>query len=137
MPIKPRTATALFRPLTGQVALPAAHGFCYACGRSHGATMRCLPDSRWFDAATVNWRDRRGRPLAELVEATCLAYHPRSVGRRRSSSTIGASTAAATCTGSVNCTRYFCEGLVAIKVSPVHVSLVASAKWQKLGVVSV
>jgi hypothetical protein len=31
-------------------------------GRPHGATVRCLPDGRWFDPAGQTWRDRRGRP---------------------------------------------------------------------------
>jgi hypothetical protein len=27
----------------------------------HGATVRCLPDGRWYDPARQTWRGRRGR----------------------------------------------------------------------------
>jgi hypothetical protein len=35
------------------------------------ARVRCLPDGRWFDEATVMWRDRRGRPTRwpDLIDA--------------------------------------------------------------------
>jgi hypothetical protein len=37
-------------------------GICQGCGRPHGATIRCLPDGRWFDATHHIWRNRRGCP---------------------------------------------------------------------------
>jgi len=47
-----------------------AGGICQGCGRPHGATIRCLPDGRWFDAIGHTWRNRRGRPARwpDLVE---------------------------------------------------------------------
>jgi hypothetical protein len=50
-----------WRELSQRVRFERAHGRCQDCGRPHGATIRCLPDGRWFDSAQQTWRDRRGR----------------------------------------------------------------------------
>ena len=48
--------------LSRRVRFERAGCICQGCGRPHGATIRCLPDGRWFDPARQTWRDRRGRP---------------------------------------------------------------------------
>ena len=52
---------AHWRELSRRVRFERAHGMCQGCGRPHGATVRCLPDGRWYDPAGNTWRDRRGR----------------------------------------------------------------------------
>src|SRR5512132_2236256 len=47
--------------LSRRVRFERAHGRCQDCARPHGATIRCLPDGRWFDSVQQTWRDRRGR----------------------------------------------------------------------------
>jgi hypothetical protein len=47
--------------ISRRVRFERAHGVCQGCGRPHGATVRCLPDGRWYDSARQTWRDRRGR----------------------------------------------------------------------------
>jgi hypothetical protein len=47
--------------LSRRVRFERAGGVCEGCGRPHGATVRCLPDGRWYDQARQTWRDRRGR----------------------------------------------------------------------------
>jgi hypothetical protein len=43
------------------VRFERAAGLCQGCGRPHGATVRCLPDGRWFDTTRGTWRNSRGR----------------------------------------------------------------------------
>ena len=50
-----------WRELSKRVRFERAQGLCQGCGRPHGATVRCLPDGRWYDPARNTWRDRRGR----------------------------------------------------------------------------
>jgi hypothetical protein len=52
---------AHWRELSRSVRFERARGMCQGCGRPHGATVRCLPDGRWYDSAGNTWRDRRGR----------------------------------------------------------------------------
>ena len=52
---------AHWRDLSRRVRFERAGGMCQGCGRPHGATVRCLPDGRWYDPARQTWRDRRGR----------------------------------------------------------------------------
>jgi hypothetical protein len=52
---------AHWRELSRRVRFERAGGICQGCGRPHGATVRCLPDGRWYDPARKTWRDRRGR----------------------------------------------------------------------------
>jgi hypothetical protein len=47
--------------LSWRVRFERAGGVCQACGRPHGATVRCLPDGRWYDQALQTWRNRRVR----------------------------------------------------------------------------
>jgi hypothetical protein len=56
--------------ISRHVRFERAGGICEECGRPHGATIRCLPDGRWFDATGHTWRNRRGRPARwpDLVE---------------------------------------------------------------------
>jgi hypothetical protein len=73
MPIRPEMRG--FYPsdwpqISRRVRFERAAGSCQGCGRSHGMTVRCLPDGRWFDAARGTWRNGRGRPARwpDLVE---------------------------------------------------------------------
>ena len=64
MPIRPELRDlypAHWRELSRRVRFERAHGMCQGCGRPHGATVRCLPDGRWYDSRQQTWRDRRGR----------------------------------------------------------------------------
>jgi hypothetical protein len=36
-------------------------GRCQRCGRAHGDLVHKLPDGRWFDKSTNQWRDYLGR----------------------------------------------------------------------------
>ena len=47
--------------LSRRVRFERARGMCQGCGRPHGATVRCLPDGRWFDPVEDTWRDGKGR----------------------------------------------------------------------------
>jgi hypothetical protein len=58
---------AHWRELSRRVRFERAHGMCQGCGRPHGATVRCLPDGRWYDSAGNTWRDRRGRIARYLL----------------------------------------------------------------------
>ena len=65
MPIRRELAhlySAHWRELSRRVRFERARGMCQGCGRPHGATVRCLPDGRWYDLVRNTWRDRRGRP---------------------------------------------------------------------------
>jgi hypothetical protein len=77
MPIRPELRG--FYPkhwpdLSRKVRFERAGGRCQTCRRPHGATLRCLPDGRWFDPEYATWRNGRGRPAAwpNLLEATLL-----------------------------------------------------------------
>jgi hypothetical protein len=77
MPIRPELRS--FYPkhwpdLSRKVRFERAGGRCQTCRRPHGATLRCLPDGRWFDPEHATWRNGRGRPAAwpNLLEATLL-----------------------------------------------------------------
>jgi hypothetical protein len=77
MPIRPELRPLYpphWRELSVRVRFERAGGRCQGCGRPHLATIRCLPDGRWFDPATATWRDRRGRPARwpSLLEAIRL-----------------------------------------------------------------
>jgi hypothetical protein len=54
--------SAHWRELSRRVRFERARGMCQGCGRPHGATVRCLPDGRWYDPVRNTWQDRRGRP---------------------------------------------------------------------------
>jgi hypothetical protein len=60
--------------LSRAVRFVRAGGRCQTCSRPHGATLRCLPDGRWFDPEWGTWRNGRGRSAAwpDLLEATRL-----------------------------------------------------------------
>jgi hypothetical protein len=65
MPIKPEMRGFYPRDwsqISRRVRFERAAGICQGSGRPHGATIRCLPDGRWFDAARHTWRNGRGRP---------------------------------------------------------------------------
>ena len=79
MPIKPELRW--FYPIdwpqiSRQVRFERAGGRCQTCGRPHRATVRCLPDGRWYDAAASTWRNGRGRPARwpDLEEATRIRH---------------------------------------------------------------
>jgi hypothetical protein len=56
--------------ISRRVRFERAGGICQRCGRPHGATVRCLPDGRWFDTSCRSWRNGRGRAARcpDLVE---------------------------------------------------------------------
>jgi hypothetical protein len=74
MPIR-RELRQLYPPdwprISRHVRFTRAGGRCEACGRPHGALLRCLPDGRWLDRERMLWRDGRGRPARwpDLIEA--------------------------------------------------------------------
>ena len=73
MPIRPEMRgfyPSNWPQISRQVRFERAGGACQGCGRPHGMTIRCLPDGRWFDAASRTWRNGRGRPARwpDLVE---------------------------------------------------------------------
>jgi hypothetical protein len=77
MPIRPELRPLYpprWRELSARVRFARAGGRCQGCGRPHLASVRCLPDGRWWDAAARTWRGRHGRPARwpDLVE---LARH--------------------------------------------------------------
>ena len=79
MPIKPELRW--FYPIdwpqiSRQVRFERAGGRCQTCGRPHGETVRCLPDGRWYDAASSTWRNGRGRPARwpDIEEATRIRH---------------------------------------------------------------
>ncbi len=51
-----------------------AGGRCERCGRPREATLRCLPDGRWFCERSGTWRDVRNRPARwpDLLDAAGL-----------------------------------------------------------------
>ncbi len=63
---------AHWRELSRHVRFERAGGRCQGCGRPHMATLRCLPDGRWFDEAAATWRSRYGKSARwpDLLEAT-------------------------------------------------------------------
>jgi hypothetical protein len=80
MPIKPELRGFYpenWREISRRIRFERAAGICQGCGRPHGATIRCLPDGRWFDPT---WRNGRGRPARwpDLVE-TAQIRHTRVV----------------------------------------------------------
>lgn len=75
MPIRPEMREFYPRDwpeISRRVRFERAGGICQRCGRPHGATVRCLPDGRWFDTSCHSWRNGRGRAVRwpDLVEAT-------------------------------------------------------------------
>ena len=48
-----------WRELSKRVRFERAQGLCQGCGRPHGATVRCLPDGRWYDPAANMARPAR------------------------------------------------------------------------------
>jgi hypothetical protein len=77
MPIRPELRRFYPRhwpELSRKVRFERAGGRCQSCSRPHGATLRCLPDGRWFDPEYGTWRNGRGRPAPwpDLIEATFL-----------------------------------------------------------------
>jgi hypothetical protein len=48
-----------WRQLSHEVRFRRAKGRCEVCGRPHGQIIACLPDGRWFDAASETWRISR------------------------------------------------------------------------------
>jgi hypothetical protein len=75
MPIKPemrRFYPSDWSQISRRVRFERGAGICQGCGRPHGATVRCLPDGRWFDATRHTWRNGRGRPSRwpDLEEAS-------------------------------------------------------------------
>ncbi len=48
--------------ISAEIRFGRAGGACQRCGRLHGATLRVLPDGRWFDPVQRTWRDGRGKP---------------------------------------------------------------------------
>ncbi len=75
MPIRPELRPLYpprWRELSARVRFARAGGRCQGCGRPHLASVRCLPDGRWWDAAARTWRGRQGRPARwpDLVELT-------------------------------------------------------------------
>ena len=68
-PLYPRD----WKEISRRIRFGRAGGRCVACGRPHGAVLRCLPDGRWLDPDGV-WRDGRGRVARapDLVEWTRL-----------------------------------------------------------------
>jgi hypothetical protein len=73
MPIRPEMRgfyPSNWPEISRQVRFERAAGVCQGCGRPHGATVRCLPDGRWFDATRRTWRNGRGRQARwpDLVE---------------------------------------------------------------------
>ena len=82
--------------ITAEIRFGRAGGACQRCGRQHGATLRVLPDGRWFDPVQRTWRDGRGKPArwpdiedairfreTRVVLATAhLDHNPRNNRRR-------------------------------------------------------
>jgi len=64
MPIR-REFRALYpanwRELSDEIRFGQAGGRCQRCDRPHGATLKVLPDGRWFDPAQRTWRNGKGR----------------------------------------------------------------------------
>ena len=60
-----------WREISAQVRFERAGGRCDRCGRPHLATLRVLPDGRWYDESGGTWRDGRRRPARwpDLLEA--------------------------------------------------------------------
>ena len=86
MPI--RRELAVSTPHTGasssrRVRFERARGMCQGCGRPHGATVRCLPDGRWYDPVRNTWRDRRGRPARRPDLEQMLRLRTTRRARRR------------------------------------------------------
>jgi hypothetical protein len=74
MPIRPEFRALYpsnWPELSERVRFERAGGRCQGCGRPHLATVRCLPDGRWFDESKRTWRDGRGRPARwpDLIDA--------------------------------------------------------------------
>ena len=51
-----------WREISQAIRFGRAGGHCQRCCRPHGATLRVLPDGRWFDPVQRTWRDGRGKP---------------------------------------------------------------------------
>ena len=87
---------AHWRELSRRVRFERAHGMCQGCGRPHGATVRCLPDGRWYDSAAkhVARPARPHRPLARPRADGAATDDARRAGRRASGSRSGQQPAA-------------------------------------------
>lgn len=48
--------------ISNRVRFDRAGGRCEACSRRHAAWIYQLPDGRWRELGTDNWRDGRGAP---------------------------------------------------------------------------
>ena len=75
MPIRPALRTRYPRnwpEISASVRFARAGGLCQNCKRPHLATVRCLPDGRWFDPVRRTWRNARGRAARwpDLIDAT-------------------------------------------------------------------
>jgi hypothetical protein len=67
MPIRPEFRSLYppnWRALSDEIRFTVADGRCQRCARPHGATLKVLPDGRWFDPDRRTWRDGRGRDAA-------------------------------------------------------------------------
>lgn len=100
MPIRPEFRMLYppnWRALSNDIRFTVAGGRCQRCDRPHGATLKVLPDGRWFDPARNTWRNERGREArwpdieeaigwrtTKVVLATAhLDGNPRNNNRRR------------------------------------------------------
>ena len=75
MPIRPALRARYPRnwpEISARVRFAHAGSLCQRCKRPHLATIRCLPDGRWFDSASRTWRNGRGRNARwpDLIDAT-------------------------------------------------------------------
>ena len=52
-------------------SLRARWGECERCHRPHGATLRCLPDGRWFYERRGAWHDGKGTAPAGPIWTAC------------------------------------------------------------------
>ena len=79
MPIKPEMRgfyPSNWPEISRRIRFERAAGICQSCGRPHGQTVRCLSDGRWFDAASGNWRNDRGRSVRwpDLIEMAQIRH---------------------------------------------------------------
>ncbi|MFM2042432.1 MAG: hypothetical protein RLY86_1008 [Pseudomonadota bacterium] len=59
-----------WQQISRRIRFDRAKGRCEACGRPHGLRIAQLPDGRWQDPQTGEWRDDQGSPTTppDLVE---------------------------------------------------------------------
>jgi hypothetical protein len=79
MPIRPEMRgfyVREWREISRKVRFERGGGVCQSCRRPHGATIRCLPDGRWFDAERGTWRNGRGRTARwpDLIELARIRH---------------------------------------------------------------